>query len=112
MRPGLGGPTALTTPGNAAPAAGRTVRTGAGPTPALARPAADPARRALAAAGHHRIRVRRRPPAAGAQRAVRGPASGPAPGSELEDAASGGVESVSYTHLRAHETGRNLVCRL
>ena len=23
-----------------------------------------------------------------------------------------GVESVSYTHLRAHETGRNLVCRL
>ena len=21
-------------------------------------------------------------------------------------------ESVSYTHLRAHETGRNLVCRL
>ena len=23
-----------------------------------------------------------------------------------------GVEAVSYTHLRAHETGRNLVCRL
>src|SRR5674476_1640351 len=23
-----------------------------------------------------------------------------------------GSESVSYTHLRAHETGRNLVCRL
>src|SRR5678809_831467 len=23
-----------------------------------------------------------------------------------------GVEPVSYTHLRAHETGRNLVCRL
>ena len=23
-----------------------------------------------------------------------------------------GVTSVSYTHLRAHETGRNLVCRL
>src|SRR5674476_71509 len=22
------------------------------------------------------------------------------------------MESVSYTHLRAHETGRNLVCRL
>ena len=22
------------------------------------------------------------------------------------------VEAVSYTHLRAHETGRNLVCRL
>ena len=22
------------------------------------------------------------------------------------------VTSVSYTHLRAHETGRNLVCRL
>ena len=22
------------------------------------------------------------------------------------------LESVSYTHLRAHETGRNLVCRL
>ena len=25
---------------------------------------------------------------------------------------SGGREPVSYTHLRAHETGRNLVCRL
>ena len=24
----------------------------------------------------------------------------------------GGIMSVSYTHLRAHETGRNLVCRL
>ena len=23
-----------------------------------------------------------------------------------------GIEAVSYTHLRAHETGRNLVCRL
>src|SRR5674476_444327 len=23
-----------------------------------------------------------------------------------------GIPSVSYTHLRAHETGRNLVCRL
>ena len=23
-----------------------------------------------------------------------------------------GVLAVSYTHLRAHETGRNLVCRL
>ena len=23
-----------------------------------------------------------------------------------------GVDPVSYTHLRAHETGRNLVCRL
>ena len=23
-----------------------------------------------------------------------------------------GYSSVSYTHLRAHETGRNLVCRL
>ena len=22
------------------------------------------------------------------------------------------VQAVSYTHLRAHETGRNLVCRL
>src|SRR5674476_1158494 len=22
------------------------------------------------------------------------------------------IEAVSYTHLRAHETGRNLVCRL
>ena len=22
------------------------------------------------------------------------------------------LEAVSYTHLRAHETGRNLVCRL
>ena len=25
---------------------------------------------------------------------------------------SGNYDSVSYTHLRAHETGRNLVCRL
>ena len=25
---------------------------------------------------------------------------------------SDGYETVSYTHLRAHETGRNLVCRL
>src|SRR5674476_996660 len=25
---------------------------------------------------------------------------------------AGAVETVSYTHLRAHETGRNLVCRL
>ena len=23
-----------------------------------------------------------------------------------------GIVAVSYTHLRAHETGRNLVCRL
>src|SRR5674476_858288 len=27
-------------------------------------------------------------------------------------AAWSGAEAVSYTHLRAHETGRNLVCRL
>src|SRR5665213_3756094 len=25
---------------------------------------------------------------------------------------SNGITTVSYTHLRAHETGRNLVCRL
>ena len=25
---------------------------------------------------------------------------------------SGALITVSYTHLRAHETGRNLVCRL
>src|SRR5678810_586997 len=25
---------------------------------------------------------------------------------------AGGIVAVSYTHLRAHETGRNLVCRL
>ena len=24
----------------------------------------------------------------------------------------GALKAVSYTHLRAHETGRNLVCRL
>ena len=30
----------------------------------------------------------------------------------LADQHVGGVISVSYTHLRAHETGRNLVCRL
>src|SRR5674476_338375 len=28
------------------------------------------------------------------------------------DLVDAGVEAVSYTHLRAHETGRNLVCRL
>ena len=26
--------------------------------------------------------------------------------------APAGLQAVSYTHLRAHETGRNLVCRL
>ena len=26
--------------------------------------------------------------------------------------ATNDVSAVSYTHLRAHETGRNLVCRL
>src|SRR5678809_1537370 len=32
----------------------------------------------------------------------------------LRDPSTGSpiTESVSYTHLRAHETGRNLVCRL
>src|SRR5665213_266334 len=30
----------------------------------------------------------------------------------IEGLARQTVESVSYTHLRAHETGRNLVCRL
>ena len=30
---------------------------------------------------------------------------------ELEDVHMN-IEAVSYTHLRAHETGRNLVCRL
>src|SRR5674476_1586227 len=29
-----------------------------------------------------------------------------------DNADRGGVIPVSYTHLRAHETGRNLVCRL
>src|SRR5665213_4516589 len=29
-----------------------------------------------------------------------------------QPAAKQGVATVSYTHLRAHETGRNLVCRL
>ena len=27
-------------------------------------------------------------------------------------ASAGGVQTVSYTHLRAHETKANLVCRL
>src|SRR5665213_3421011 len=31
---------------------------------------------------------------------------------ELEIGGAIGREAVSYTHLRAHETGRNLVCRL
>ena len=31
---------------------------------------------------------------------------------ELNNANSGYYIPVSYTHLRAHETGRNLVCRL
>src|SRR5674476_290151 len=30
----------------------------------------------------------------------------------LEDMTTLCYQSVSYTHLRAHETGRNLVCRL
>ena len=30
----------------------------------------------------------------------------------LSDLAAMGSHPVSYTHLRAHETGRNLVCRL
>src|SRR5674476_968115 len=29
-----------------------------------------------------------------------------------EDFSVTGINTVSYTHLRAHETGRNLVCRL
>ena len=28
------------------------------------------------------------------------------------ESSNGNVVPVSYTHLRAHETGRNLVCRL
>src|SRR5674476_1170333 len=31
---------------------------------------------------------------------------------EAADLAHDGSHAVSYTHLRAHETGRNLVCRL
>ena len=30
----------------------------------------------------------------------------------IEFCAAHGITPVSYTHLRAHETGRNLVCRL
>ena len=30
----------------------------------------------------------------------------------MSDLALANIEAVSYTHLRAHETGRNLVCRL
>ena len=30
----------------------------------------------------------------------------------LKGVVSKKIEAVSYTHLRAHETGRNLVCRL
>ena len=32
--------------------------------------------------------------------------------SSFQHMLSTGSEPVSYTHLRAHETGRNLVCRL
>ena len=31
---------------------------------------------------------------------------------DIRQTAQIGIEAVSYTHLRAHETGRNLVCRL
>ena len=34
------------------------------------------------------------------------------PWAQLYTSAHPPAESVSYTHLRAHETGRNLVCRL
>ena len=30
----------------------------------------------------------------------------------VQNAYDASADSVSYTHLRAHETGRNLVCRL
>ena len=30
----------------------------------------------------------------------------------VEEAKSAGIQSVSYTHLRAHETPEHLVCRL
>src|SRR5665213_3749327 len=33
-------------------------------------------------------------------------------GFSLSEPGTYGVGTVSYTHLRAHETGRNLVCRL
>src|SRR5674476_246677 len=33
-------------------------------------------------------------------------------GEQFQDPLNEGVDAVSYTHLRAHETGRNLVCRL
>src|SRR5665213_742340 len=33
-------------------------------------------------------------------------------GTAMSKAWASGTETVSYTHLRAHETGRNLVCRL
>ena len=33
-------------------------------------------------------------------------------GGETKVAKLEAIPSVSYTHLRAHETGRNLVCRL
>ena len=34
------------------------------------------------------------------------------PGGAAPEADRGKTVAVSYTHLRAHETGRNLVCRL
>ena len=33
-------------------------------------------------------------------------------GIQRDEDISYSMEAVSYTHLRAHETGRNLVCRL
>ena len=33
-------------------------------------------------------------------------------GKTIETCPAGDIKAVSYTHLRAHETGRNLVCRL
>ncbi len=38
--------------------------------------------------------------------------TGPEDGSAVYNDGKGGVASVSYTHLRAHETKAKLVCRL
>src|SRR5660397_229474 len=54
----------------------------------------------------------RPPPGAGGADAVRRPTPGRGRGTAGGAAASGLRGAVSYTHLRAHETKANLVCRL
>src|SRR5674476_899475 len=97
-RAGLGAGPGHAVPGRLRP--GRPTTAGRGDGRRPARPPAGAAGRRSAPADR-----RLRPRLAGALRA-RVPAADPTAGRALP------TDPVSYTHLRAHETGRNLVCRL